>query len=202
MRLSTSVTIPKGSFGDRSYEAHWQANAYTITLDANGGLVDGTTVAVVYNQSFTLPGAERKGYIFLGWTYDGQKTPEIGVTIKVGTAGNKRFTAKWKANDYTVTFDANGGTVIAASAFKYRAKLTKVVVPDTVTSIGAGAFRGCVAIEDITLPFVGESANAVYSRGVFGYIFGWSTYSDMIAYAKANWSSSVWTFDSRLPKLV
>lgn len=118
MRLSTSVTIPNGSFGDRSYEAHWQANAYTITLDANGGLVDGTTIAVVYNQSFTLPGAERKGYIFLGWTYDGQKTPEIGVTIKVGTAGNKRFTAKWKANDYTVTFDANGGTVIAASAFK------------------------------------------------------------------------------------
>lgn len=94
MRLSTSVTIPKGSFGDRSYEAHWQANAYTITLDANGGLVDGTTVAVVYDQSFTLPGAERKGYIFLGWTYDGQKTPEIGVTIKVGTAENKRFTAK------------------------------------------------------------------------------------------------------------
>lgn len=101
-----------------------------------------------------------------------------------------------------MTFDANGGTVIAASAFKDRAKLTKVVVPETVTSIGAGAFRGCVAIEDITLPFVGESANAVYSHGVFGYIFGWSTYSDMIAYAKANWSSSEWAFDSRLPKLV
>ena len=178
--LTKSVTIPKGSFGDRSYEAHWQANTYTITLDANGGLVDSTTVAVVYNQSFTLPGPERKGYIFLGWyegnnkvasgtwtrtsdlklvakwnvveydivyelngglnsslnpvkytigskvvlasptktgytflgwTYDGQKTPEIGTTIRVGTVGNKRFTANWKANDYAVTFDANGGTV-------------------------------------------------------------------------------------------
>lgn len=29
-----------------------------------------------------------------------------------------------------------------------------------------------------------------------------ASYSDMIAYAKANWSASVWTFDSRLPKLV
>lgn len=178
--LTQSVTIHKGSFGDRSYEAHWQANTYTITLDANGGLVDGTTVKADYDQSFTLPDPERKGYIFLGWydgdnkvtngtwtrtsdlklvakwrvveydiiyeldggmnslfnpskytvgskvvlasptrtgytflgwTYDGQKKPEIGTTIRVGTVGNKRFTAKWKANDYTVTFDANGGTV-------------------------------------------------------------------------------------------
>ena len=43
------------------------------------------------------------------------------------------------------------------------------IIPDTVTSIGTGAFKGCNAITDITLPFVG---NKIDSSKTFGYIFG------------------------------
>ena len=53
--------------------------------------------------------------------------------------------------------------------------ITKVVVPDSVTSIGMGAFKGCNSIEDITLPFVGNSLNAAYHDAVFGYIFGYES---------------------------
>ena len=64
-------------------------------------------------------------------------------------------------------------TTIAQNAFYNCDTITKVVVPESVTSIGLGAFKGCVAIEDITLPFVGNSLTAQYHDAVFGYIFGY-----------------------------
>jgi len=72
-------------------------------------------------------------------------------------------------------------TTIPKSTFENEASLVKVVVPDTVTSIGLGAFKGCDAIEDITLPFVGASADATCYDAVFGYIFGY-TKSNTLSY--------------------
>ncbi len=53
-----------------------------------------------------------------------------------------------------------------------------LVIPNSVTSIGNGAFRGCNSLESITLPFIGASrtANSGYNQ-VFGYIFGYTTTS-------------------------
>lgn len=63
---------------------------------------------------------------------------------------------------------------IEAGAFRNCKYITSIVVPDTVTSIGLGAFEGCVALEEITLPFVGGSAT---SQTFIGYIFGAETFA-------------------------
>ena len=63
---------------------------------------------------------------------------------------------------------------IGEYAFQNLGLMTKVVVPESVTNIGFGAFEGCNSIEDITLPFVGKSADATHYAAVFGYIFGYS----------------------------
>ena len=44
-------------------------------------------------------------------------------------------------------------TKINDNAFQYRYSLTSVVIPDSVTSIGAGAFKGC-NIKDATIPAI------------------------------------------------
>ena len=62
-------------------------------------------------------------------------------------------------------------TAIKGSAFM-NGGFTSVVVPDSVTSIGAGAFQGCNNLVEVTLPFIGQSINATTSLGLFGYIFG------------------------------
>jgi hypothetical protein len=59
-------------------------------------------------------------------------------------------------------------TAIKASAF-VNCKVTSVVVPDSVTSIGTGAFYGCNSLVEITLPFIGSSENTNFP---LGYIFG------------------------------
>ena len=49
------------------------------------------------------------------------------------------------------------------------------IIPDSVTSIGVGAFKDVDLVTKITLPFIGNSATAEYSKAVFGYIFGYET---------------------------
>ncbi len=59
---------------------------------------------------------------------------------------------------------------IKTNAFKDM-RLTKVVVPSSVTQIEVGAFRGC-PLTEMTLPFIGKSSVAEAYEGTFGYIFG------------------------------
>ena len=77
----------------------WEANAYTITFDANGGTVTPKTKEVVFNKTYgTLPTPKRAGYTFLGWFKGNDK---ITNTTVVSIAENHTLTAHWEANTNT-----------------------------------------------------------------------------------------------------
>lgn len=63
-------------------------------------------------------------------------------------------------------------TSIAENAFANNTLLISAVVPNSVTSIGQGAFNGCNQLKSITLPFIGTSRQASRENAVLGYIFG------------------------------
>jgi hypothetical protein len=67
-------------------------------------------------------------------------------------------------------------TTIDTNAFNGCKNLMSVVVADSVTTIGKGAFANCTALADITLPFVGESKDGQNAH--FGYIFGADDYTN------------------------
>lgn len=46
----TSVTIPSGSTGNRTYTAHWQLNTYKITYD----LDDGTPLVTANPETYSV----------------------------------------------------------------------------------------------------------------------------------------------------
>ena len=63
-------------------------------------------------------------------------------------------------------------------------------------SIGKGAFNGCNALTEITLPFVGKSKTASkFYEKVFGYIFGYT-----VAYNSVNKlpSNTTYQYDERV----
>ncbi len=64
---------------------------------------------------------------------------------------------------------------IGASVFKNCYRLTKIVVPESVISIGYNAFYNCSSLTEITLPFIGANRTATDYQAVFGYIFGYTT---------------------------
>ncbi len=110
---SVSSTTTYTTVGNSELVAHWTANAYSVKLDANGGAVNPEVVTVTYDAAYgTLPEPTRAGYTFQGW-FDGQ-TEVTSETIFKGGDG-VTLTAQWTVNTYTVTFDANGGTVATES---------------------------------------------------------------------------------------
>ena len=62
---------------------------------------------------------------------------------------------------------------IKSLAFANNKNIKNVIIPNSVTAIGQGAFRG-TELEEITVPFIGGSHNS--SNKFFGYIFGASGY--------------------------
>ena len=83
-------------------DQYWSGSEVTI-LNTDGGKIN-TTESVDSATGLFTP--SKAGYSFLGW-YDGDTKLEN--TAAVG----KTYTAKWKANQYTITFDTDGGTEIA-----------------------------------------------------------------------------------------
>ena len=129
----TNVNINKGSTGNKSYTANWKANAYTLTVNPNGGNINGTTSAkslnppLYYNSGnwWNLSGEKpsRTGYTFEGWYTSANGGTKIynadGTCTNEGTywkdnsyvhTGNLLVYAHWKANTYTVTYNANKGS--------------------------------------------------------------------------------------------
>ena len=113
------VTASTVVTGDMTVYARWTA-AWTVTLNANGGKVDGAKTGKVPVQKGkavgALPKAIRKGYKFNGWYTKKSGGTKIKTTTKV--TKNVTYYARWTAIKYTIKFNANGGkgTMKALSA--------------------------------------------------------------------------------------
>ena len=117
----TSVSITKGSTGNKNYTANWTAVSYTITYTLGGGTV-ATANPATYNvgtATITLNNPTKNGYTFAGWTGTNGTTPQTSVSIAKGSTGNKNYTANWTAISYTITYTLGGGTVATANPDNY-----------------------------------------------------------------------------------
>lgn len=104
--------------GDVTYTAQFSdsLNTYSITYDLNDGTnAPGNPSRYTYGTAVTLAAPTRTGYTFGGWFENADCTGDKVTEIPVGATEAKTFYAKWTANEYTVTFDANEGTVTPAS---------------------------------------------------------------------------------------
>ena len=124
-----AMEIPQGSTGDRTYTANWQVIEYTITLDVSGGdPLDPITYTV--ETPVILPTPTSTGYTFLGWTGEGETTPQPTVVLPKGTTGDKAYTANWKVITYTIALGANGGEDLAAISYTIESDPIKLPTPE------------------------------------------------------------------------
>ena len=117
--------------GNKEYWAKWEANAYTVTLNTNGGTINsGNVTSYTYGVGATLPtDVTRTGYTFKGW-YDNEGLTGNPVTAISNTeTGNKEYWAKWEINQYTITFDTAGGSVVTPITQNYGTAITAPADP-------------------------------------------------------------------------
>jgi uncharacterized repeat protein (TIGR02543 family) len=126
---SPVTAIGGAETGNKEYWAKWEINQYTITFDTNGGS-EIAPITQDYGTEITAPdNPTRKGYTFKGWD------KEIPETMP---AGNITVKAQWEINQYTITFDTNGGSEIAPITQDYG---TEITAPDNPTRKGY-SFKG------------------------------------------------------------
>ena len=101
--------------------AKWAANTYTITFDTAAGS-EIAPITQDYGTNIAAPAdPTREGYTFIGWDR------EIPETMP---AENMTVTAQWEINQYTITFDTNGGSEIAPITQDYGTVITAPEAPE------------------------------------------------------------------------
>ncbi|MBR0256126.1 MAG: InlB B-repeat-containing protein, partial [Synergistaceae bacterium] len=114
---ATAVTIPQGSYGNRSYTAHFTPITYSITYNLDGGTLphENPESYDIESQTFTINIPTKQGFIFIGWTGSGFDEPEITVTIPQGSTGNRSYTAHYAEaqEDYPPEITADSFTLNA-----------------------------------------------------------------------------------------
>lgn len=197
--------------------AHWKANNYTLTLDANGGYLDGgaledgkantvATLSPTYDKTtFNDVGnlnPQRTGYTFEGWYTTKNNGAQIydktGKCRNDGTywkdskwhyAGNAILYAHWTPNTYTVSYDANSGTGTMKS--------------DTATYDSPYTTRNNEGFKKTGYTFNGWNTKADGTgedwTGRIGKPFNWNYAHDVTLYAQWKPNEYVIVFDKNKP---
>ena len=96
--------------------AQWKQNKYIVTFNATGGSVNPTTKEVTqYSTYGELPTPTRSGYTFNGWFTATTGGTKITSTTEVTITANQTLYAQWTINQYTLTYNANRGSVSPTS---------------------------------------------------------------------------------------
>jgi|GEM_PF-2355437 len=117
---------------DITVYAQWTINTYTVTFDKNGGTTEAspTSKTATYGSNVgSLPTEPtRAGYTFNGWNTNNVGT---GTTFTASTSVTADITvyAQWTLNSYTVTFNSNGGSIVADQTVAYNSTVTEPTAP-------------------------------------------------------------------------
>lgn len=111
----TSVT------GPATYKATYTSTSrvYRVTLNVNDGTIGENVTDYTYGTAVTLPVPTKNGYKFEGW-YDNAEFTGVTVTeISAAATGDKTYYAKWVAEQYTITFNTDGGAFLETPISSY-----------------------------------------------------------------------------------
>lgn len=104
---------------------------YTVTFNSNGGS-DVSSIEVEKGELADKPSNPTKtGYTFVGWYSDSALTESFSFNLAI--TEDITLYAKWSINQYTVTFNSNGGSSVSTQNITYN---TVVAEPSEPTKTG------------------------------------------------------------------
>jgi len=109
--------------------AKWNVNSYTVSFNVDGGGAI-SPITEEFSSSITLPTPTKTGHTFLGWaiTPEGEVAYQENASYTFG-ATNVTLYAKWNINQYSITFEENGGSSVTDITLNYNELITKPTNP-------------------------------------------------------------------------
>jgi len=125
--LTTAYTFGTMPLNGITLYAKWTLNQYTISFEENGGSAV-TDIVQAYLSAVTAPTAPTKeGYSFEGWYSDTGLT--TAYTFATMPLNGITLYAKWTVNQYTITFEENGGSAVTDIVQAYLSAVTAPTAP-------------------------------------------------------------------------
>ncbi len=186
---SKSVTVEKGSTGERTYTATWKPVTYNISYSYDGGSVatENPYSYTIESDPITLNTPTKTGYAFAGWEGTDIEGKAESVTIATGSTGHRTYTATWTESDanYTVNFyqeDLNADTFTKVDTKTVPSTTNKVITATTdkvdydgFTYANAKLNDGSVVTE-FTVAADGSSViNLYYTRNSYKLTFNYTS---------------------------
>ena len=178
-RVSTNAsytfTMPANN---RTLVAKFSVRKYTLTRTAEtGGSVSGSSGSIAYGTSCTVTATASNGYRFAGW-YEGTTRVSTNASYTFTMpANNRTLVAKFNVIQYTISYNANGGSGAPASQIKNHG--TAITLSTTIPTRTDYIFLGWSTSSNAT--------SATYKAGAT-----YSAEGNQTLYAI--WKSSVITF--------
>ena len=148
--------------------AQWSAITYTVTFDANGGTVSPSSASGTNSGGLTLPTPSRTNYSFLGWytAASGGSYLGGGGSAYYPTSSTTIY-AQWQLNTYTVTWDANGGSVSPSSSSVNAGSSVTSPTPTRTSYTCTGWWNstsGGTKIVDVNTSYTPSSSGTLYAQ--------------------------------------
>lgn len=113
--------------GPVTYYAKWAIQSFTVSFNSHGGTACNSITRNYGATIGTLPAPTKTGYTLTGWY-----TAESGGSkISASTTVTKtvEYHAQWKANNYTISFNSQGGSSVASRSIQYGSALGTLPTP-------------------------------------------------------------------------
>jgi uncharacterized repeat protein (TIGR02543 family) len=138
---------------DTACVAGWSVNSYTITFDANGGTGGTGPTSMLYGAVLTTPTVTRIGFTFNGWS------PAVPSTVP---AANTTYVAQWVINQYTVSFNSNGGSDVPSITQNYNTSVALPAAPAKTGNTFGGWYSDAGLTNAVTWPYTLGAANVTF----------------------------------------
>ena len=210
--VAGTYSVTAAYSGDSNYVTTTSSSSLTvvnsvITYDTNGGVGTAPTAFTSPGTSTTLPSGNtlsKSGYTFGGWS---TTSGGAAVSSTYSSSITRTLYAVWSANQYTITFDANGG-IGSQTAGSYITGATATALPATTTFTRTGyIFGGWATSANSTTVVTTYSSSAstnfyaIWIHGTYTATFdangGIGTMAAQTSNATANLSSNLFTYTNR-----
>ena len=155
--FSSSVTFPYTLSADTELYAKCTPKTFQVSFITDDDSIIIPKQAVTYPASAAEPtGLSKTGYTLDGWYTDKDCTTAYDFSSKV--TGDITLYAKWNINSYTVSFDSNGGSSVAAQSVNYNTATSKPADPSKTGFTFAGWFtdKDCTTAYDFSSKVTGD----------------------------------------------